>query len=305
MEKNVIKRKSQKKDRFSVIVSIGLWCVAVLYILALAKIVVLKNGFNTELRSLSLIPFEFISDFFTMDTSIDVLLKNCFGNFVIFIPMGILLPALVKNIHGKKVVFICFFISLTIEVAQYIVGFGITDIDDLILNTLGGAVGVLLYFKLLKKIDNKAKASIASLSFLSIFGITGVLSLWLYQPNILPPQIKVINQEVMGGINTDKPDIKVLCKDIKDNILFTQTVNTDNPKELKFMVDEDTQFFTKTIGAQYSPNGNVQKTFVTYGKTTKEWLEKLVKEDKATLSLWISEDNKCNAVLVWRWESKE
>lgn len=88
MEKNVIKRKSQKKDRFSVIVSIGLWCVAGLYILALAKIVVLKNGFNTELRALSLIPFEFISDFFTMDTSIDVLLKNCLGNFAIFIPKG-------------------------------------------------------------------------------------------------------------------------------------------------------------------------------------------------------------------------
>lgn len=49
----------------------------------------------------------------------------------------------------------------------------------------------------------------------------------------------------------------------------------------------------------------MQKTFVTYGKTTKEDLKKLVKEDKATLSLWLSNDNKCNAVLVWRWESKE
>lgn len=298
-------RKSQNKDRFLVIVSIGLWIVAVVYILALAKIVVFKNGFCREFRSLSLIPFEFITDFFTADTSIDVLLKNCVGNFAIFIPMGILLPALFKNINEKKGVFICFIVSLTIEVAQYIVGFGITDIDDLILNTLGGVVGVLLYFKGLKKIDNKARASIASLSFLSIFRIVGVMSLWLYQPNILPHQVEVINQEVMGDINTDKPDMEVLCKYIKDNILFTRTVNTDNPKELKIMVDKDTQFFTKTLGAKYSPNGNVQKTFVTYEKTTKEWLEKLVKEDKATLSLWLSGDNKCNAVLVWRYDNED
>ncbi|WP_027623985.1 hypothetical protein [Clostridium lundense] len=77
------------------------------------------------------------------------------------------------------------------------------------------------------------------------------------------------NKIVSYKNNTDKPDMEVLCKDIKDNILFTQTVNTDNPKELKFIVDKDTKFFTKTIGAQYSPNGNVQKTIVTYEKLQK------------------------------------
>ncbi len=35
-----------------------------------------------------------------------------------------------------------------IEVAQYIVGFGVANIDDLILNTLDAVFGTLIYFGL-------------------------------------------------------------------------------------------------------------------------------------------------------------
>ncbi|AUM97722.1 VanZ family protein [Clostridium botulinum] len=72
-----------------------------------------------------------------------------------FIPLGILVPTLFKNISKKKVIFICFGVSLSFETIQYIFGLGASDIDDLILNTLGGIIGTLLYFTFLKKLITK------------------------------------------------------------------------------------------------------------------------------------------------------
>lgn len=306
-----MEKVSQKKGILSVIVFIGLWSVAVVYLLVLAKIVIFKSGFTTGFRTLSLIPFQFIHDFFSPTTSIDVLLKNALGNFAIFIPMGILLPALFQRLNVKKTVLTCFLVSLTIEVAQYIFGIGITDIDDLILNTLGAAAGALLFFNFLKKMDYKARTNIATLSFLSIFGMCGVLSLWLYQPSMLPAQSKVINQEILGGLSPDSFDMEAVCTRVDGNTLVTYTIiydkktDTEKNEDFQCIVDNDTEFFTRLLGAQYSPNGNVQKTISTYEKISKEKFDALVKEERRSVDLWVSDDKKCSTVIVWMWESEE
>lgn len=304
-----MEKESKKKSIWSIIISSGLWCIAVAYLFALAKIVVFKNGFTTEFRALNLIPFQFILDFITAEMSIDVLLKNTLGNIAIFIPMGILLPALFKNVHAKKTVLLCFLISLSIEVSQYIVGLGIADIDDLILNTLGGAVGALLYFGLLKKLDSKVKGRIATLVFLGMFGLCGVLSLWLYQPYIIPTKTKIINLEVLGDLDPDSADVIAVCTGVDGNNLkvklYDKSGNDKNKKDAQFIMNNNTRFFSNTIATQYSPNGNVQKVFVTYDKITKENLEKIVAEEGQTrVCLWTSDDNKCTDVLVWMWESE-
>ena len=55
-----------------------------------------------------------------------------------------------KRQKGRYVVLIGFLISLFIEISQLFLSRG-TDIDDLILNTLGTGFGLLLY-KLLKRL---------------------------------------------------------------------------------------------------------------------------------------------------------
>ncbi|MEA4987582.1 MAG: VanZ family protein [Anaerovorax sp.] len=304
MEKN-----TQKNSIFSIIVSIGIWGVLLVYLLALLKIIVFKTGFCTDFRTLSLLPFQFLLDFLNPTRSIDVLLKNTLGNFAIFIPMGILLPVLCKNVNLKKTVLYCFLVSLTIELSQYVFGIGMTDIDDLILNTLGAAVGALLYFNILKKIDYKVKTRIGTLTFLSVFGMCGVLSLWLYQPNILPAQIEVINQEILGELSEDDFNKSAVCTNIEGDILITYTIiydektETEEKEDYQCIVDNNTQFFTKLLGAQYSPNGNVQKTICTYDQISKEEFVELIKDKKQSVELLISDDKKCSAVLVWMWES--
>lgn len=90
----------------------------------------------------NLIPFVRLSDYaYRRD-----LLFNVVGNAAMFIPSGILLPSLYPKLRG-------FFrtlaagagISLCIELLQLPFSVRATDVDDLILNTLGVAVGYGLF----------------------------------------------------------------------------------------------------------------------------------------------------------------
>ena len=72
---------------------------------------------------------------------------NLFGNIVWFIPMGIFIPTLGKKNRGfGRVVLIGALVSLSIEALQFVLRTGVSDIDDVISNTIGTAIGFLLYF---------------------------------------------------------------------------------------------------------------------------------------------------------------
>ncbi|OJD67179.1 VanZ family protein [Bacillus sp. NH11B] len=74
--------------------------------------------------------------------NIDIVLMNTFGNVIIFIPFGFLLPLLFKQINNVKMaskIFIKFI--LLIESLQLLTFSGIFDIDDIILNMLGALIG--------------------------------------------------------------------------------------------------------------------------------------------------------------------
>lgn len=62
-------------------------------------------------------------------------------NIIMFMPLGFLLPLIWKNFrNAKKVVLMGFLMSLAIEICQ-LFNIRTTDIDDLMMNTLGTLVG--------------------------------------------------------------------------------------------------------------------------------------------------------------------
>ena len=64
-------------------------------------------------------------------------------------PLAVLLPLLSDKFKRVKNYFLCVLIlTITIESAQYIFKLGSFDIDDIILNVVGGVVGFLLYIAL-------------------------------------------------------------------------------------------------------------------------------------------------------------
>ena len=64
-----------------------------------------------------------------------------FGNLIWFVPAGILTK--LKGGQLWQAVLMGFLLSLSIETAQFVVGSGISELDDLILNTLGALLGYL------------------------------------------------------------------------------------------------------------------------------------------------------------------
>ncbi len=70
---------------------------------------------------------------------------NILGNILMFAPLGLLLPLLWKDFRNfSKTVLFGFVVSFIIEFSQLFLARG-TDIDDLILNTIGTTLGYLTF----------------------------------------------------------------------------------------------------------------------------------------------------------------
>lgn len=97
-------------------------------------------------RSMNLIPLKTILQYLNANINRNIIVTNLLGNVVAFMPMGFLLPLVSKKFSGFfRAVLLTAGFSLLIETAQYILGVGAADIDDLILNTAGGLLGFLIF----------------------------------------------------------------------------------------------------------------------------------------------------------------
>ena len=143
------------------------------------------SGFNIEIRidEISFIPFKGIIEMFKGGLTLHTII-NIIGNIIMFMPMGFLLPLLFSNLDSlKKTVAVGFGTSLLIEFTQLFL-LRATDIDDLILNTLGTMLGYLVFLtfkKLLSRLTEKF--SIESI------GMENKLMLWSC---ILVPYIVIV-----------------------------------------------------------------------------------------------------------------
>jgi glycopeptide antibiotics resistance protein len=80
-----------------------------------------------------------------------ITIRNIIGNILLFLPWGVLAPLLFYKIQTIKKVIVCAaIISLCIEMAQFVFVVGVTDVDDVILNTLGALLGFYLNQKRIK-----------------------------------------------------------------------------------------------------------------------------------------------------------
>ena len=71
-------------------------------------------------------------------------LGNIFGNIILFIPVGYIAILVFRMSNFWAIVGMAFLMSLSIEAGQYYTGLGVADVDDVILNTAGAAIGFYL-----------------------------------------------------------------------------------------------------------------------------------------------------------------
>ncbi|WP_408070403.1 VanZ family protein [Butyrivibrio sp. JL13D10] len=67
-------------------------------------------------------------------------------NIIMFIPMGMLLPAAFKIFRNPLICIVsCVIMSSLIEHTQFLFKLGFAEIDDVVTNTLGGAIGWIIW----------------------------------------------------------------------------------------------------------------------------------------------------------------
>ncbi len=75
---------------------------------------------------------------------------NLLGNIVAFMPFGALIRWVVnRKTRWYQATAYTFLFSLCVELLQLVAKVGVFDVDDLILNTLGGLMGFWVYYLLL------------------------------------------------------------------------------------------------------------------------------------------------------------
>ncbi|MCM3639117.1 VanZ family protein [Sporosarcina luteola] len=102
-----------------------------------------------RLSSVNMIPFRTIMNYFQANEYVSgwssVSLVNLLGNLFVFSPIGFFIPLLWRRMRSfGKIAFIGLGVTCFIEGTQYFIGRS-TDIDDIILNTIGVVIGYFIY----------------------------------------------------------------------------------------------------------------------------------------------------------------
>lgn len=129
------------------------WVLFILYLVALTYLMFFAEslgrtgnsqtgyGYNLEL-------FREIRRFYIHRKQIgmEAVILNLGGNVVGFMPFGFILPIISRR--GRKwynTLMLVFLLSLCIETTQLVFKVGSFDVDDLLLNTVGGIMGFVAY----------------------------------------------------------------------------------------------------------------------------------------------------------------
>ena len=124
-----------------------------------------------HIRNINLIPFHY-------DDETSSHLSEVLENVMIFIPMGVYLKML-KITDAKAILFGMTF-SLGLEILQFILAVGASDITDIMTNTAGAAIGVGIYailslvFRKSEKLD-KVLCILASICTFLLISMIAIL----------------------------------------------------------------------------------------------------------------------------------
>lgn len=127
-----------------------LYLCFMLYILCLFQLVTAEDLNATDGNN-----FTLFSEIFRYQFGGRLFFKNIIGNVLLFIPYGFFACYYVDLKSFFKAFGLIFAASLSIEFTQLLIG-RVFDVDDILLNVIGGMIGYFIY-NILRKLVNKFK----------------------------------------------------------------------------------------------------------------------------------------------------
>ncbi len=96
----------------------------------------------------NIVPFQEIQRFYeNADLLGAAAFANLYGNVLIFMPFGFLLPAIWRRMRGFFKVFgLSLLVTFGVEATQLLTMHGCFDVDDMILNMIGGMLGFVIFW---------------------------------------------------------------------------------------------------------------------------------------------------------------
>lgn len=138
--------KHKKGYRLIAWLLFGLYIILMVYFLFFAES--MGRNLSREHYHYNLKPFREIGRFIIHYQTLGLyaVFLNLAGNVLAFVPFGLFFPLLSRKNRGFwKVTLISFEVSLLVELIQLVTRVGSCDVDDMILNTLGGMSGWLCF----------------------------------------------------------------------------------------------------------------------------------------------------------------
>lgn len=124
------------------------------------------------------IPFK---EIFRYEFGSKLFVKNIVGNIILFIPFGVFVSYLMKTRKAFPIVVISIITSSVIEYTQLKIG-RTFDIDDILLNVIGGFIGYLIYL-VIDILGDHMPSFFKSNTFKNIMAIIIVIILFLVYTN--------------------------------------------------------------------------------------------------------------------------
>ena len=128
------------------------WVLFLLYLALLSNLMFFSEDFGrpnpNRGYAYNLAPFKEIMRFITYYETLGMkaVVVNLAGNVIAFMPFGFFMPVVSRRSRGPvRIIFLGFGFSLMLETIQLVFKVGSYDVDDLILNTLGAAIGFFCY----------------------------------------------------------------------------------------------------------------------------------------------------------------
>ncbi|WP_081417175.1 VanZ family protein [Paenibacillus sp. Soil522] len=131
----------------SLLLNLFLTALALSYALMMGWLLFYRNRYFLEGYNYNVVPFYTIKKYIVHHDhfNFEIWFKNLFGNIVLFIPIGLFLPLL--NTKYRRVfilVAVAILLITAVELIQMLARVGSFDIDDIILNTFGALLGLLM-----------------------------------------------------------------------------------------------------------------------------------------------------------------
>ncbi len=145
----------------------------IVYILCLFQVVTFQDPFG--FGSNNFVPFREISRY---SFGSRLFIKNVIGNLVMFIPYGIFVSLYTKMDKKFGAFLLIAFASVSIETTQLLIG-RVFDIDDIMLNIIGGMIGFFIY-SFIRKVGQVLPDKLKNDWILNIAMIIVLVSCFLY-----------------------------------------------------------------------------------------------------------------------------